>query len=332
MFLNVQAFDSDDNLIYEVNPYDYSAGTLKGKPASPALSGTEAIADELVYEVHSQSSLTGEQATFHIVLADGRSKDNRIPPKGFDVVASVERVSEPVNPVTHASDLSYYTAAEYAGGYDEQLITIVPLAARVELVLYYQGTSREFVEFLRDEINGTGNTTLTSPTPSGEAQAYVIQTDPFFAQLKAWGDTIWALWWHNHGLDGVGAALDGIVPFAMAEATYNTPSTPLVVDPVVLPTAIMNVTYPQRTLTATNGQAPYTWAIVGGSLPPGMSLTAAGVVGGKPTAAGTWNFTVQATDAVSATATLGLPITVKTGRLFPGYFGPCGICHSAAGF
>jgi len=327
MFMNVQAFDSSDNLIYEVNPYDFSAGTLKGKPASPALSGQEVYVDKLIYEVHPSSSLTGEQETLHFVLADGRSKDNRIPPKGFDVAASVARVSEPVNPLTHASDLSYFTAAEYTGGFDDQLITIAPGAARVELTLYYQGTSREYVAFLRDEINGTGDRVLTSPTPSGEAQAYVIQTDAFFSQLKAWGDTIWNLWWHNHGLDGIGTPLDGIVPIAMAESTYITPSAPLEVDPIVLPNALQSRAYRPQTLTASNGETPYTWTIVAGSLPPGLTLSESGVISGIPTTVGTWNFTVQVTDALSATATRDLSIKV----LKPGYNGPCGACHSAGG-
>ena len=67
---------------------------------------------------------------------------------------------------------------------------------------------RQHAEFLRDEINGTA-TTLP-------AAAYVAQTDPFFAQLKAWGNAIWNLWYHNHGLDGSGVRVDGIVPFEMA--------------------------------------------------------------------------------------------------------------------
>jgi hypothetical protein len=91
----------------------------------------------------------------------------------------------------------------------------------VEIVLYYQGTSREYVEFLRDEINGTAaapNFLTLQPA------AYIVQTDPFFqetmAGLRAWGDTIWELWYHNHGLDGSGASVPGIVPFEMATATW----------------------------------------------------------------------------------------------------------------
>jgi hypothetical protein len=231
MFVNIKAYFAGD-LIQEVNPYDFTIGTLKGLHlgSSPDLSPNEVYVDELVYESHPSSSLTGEDHTFHFVLGDGRSKDNRIPPKGFDKVAAAGRISEPVYPVGYDDP---YTDQEFIGGYDAKSLMIVSGADFVEVTLYYQGTSREYIEFLRDEINGTiGKTTLTSPTPSGEPQAYVIQTDPFFAQLKAWGNTIWDLWWHNHGfpLDadtpGADPPVAGIVPFAMAQATYGAAVPP----------------------------------------------------------------------------------------------------------
>jgi hypothetical protein len=218
MFVNVQAY-AGGSLIYEVNPYDASVGTLKGlphSPSSPALGGDEAYVDELVYEMHPSSSLTGEEETFHFALATGRYKDNRIPPKGFDIAGAAERLSVPA--MGGVEDANYFTSAEYAGGYDDVSLTIASGADYVEVNLYYQTTSREYIEFLRDEINGTGNLTLSSPTPSGEADAYVVQSDPFFSQLKAWGNTIWGLWTHNMNVDGA-------APFLMTSATTGTPAT-----------------------------------------------------------------------------------------------------------
>jgi len=221
MFVNIKVF-ARQRLVYEVNPYDFTVGTLTGlpnSPSSPDLATNEAYIDELVYEVHPKSDLTGEDETFHFVLATSRYKDNRIPPKGFDISKAAERICEPV---WHGeSDPNYFTAAEYAGGYDEVNLQIPFLADYISVALYYQGTSREYIEFLRDEINGTANT-LASPTPSGEANAYIIQNDPFFSRLKEWGNTIWDLWYHNHGLDGGGVSIEGIVPFEMAEATLET--------------------------------------------------------------------------------------------------------------
>jgi hypothetical protein len=211
-----------------VNPYDFANGTLKGLtyPYQPdpngvvqtpvQLGANEAYVDELVYEAKpSSTDLTGETKTFHFALATGRYKDNRIPPKGFNIDGAAARVSVPV---WHGvEDPNYFTTAEYAGGYDEVALTIPAGADNVEVNLYYQTTSREYIEFLRDEINGTGNLTLSSPTPSGEPNAYVVQSDPFFSQLRAWGDTIWNLWTHNMNVDGA-------APFLMTSATTGTPT------------------------------------------------------------------------------------------------------------
>jgi hypothetical protein len=221
MFVNIQAFSGDD-LIYEVNPYDAVAGTLKGLdyPYQPGmglnapapLGANEVYADLLVYEMKPSSiDLTGEEKTFHFALATGRYKDNRIPPKGFDIASAANRLSVPVWQGTDEPD--YFTAEEYSGGYDDVSVDISPGADLVEIKLYYQTTSREYIEFLRDEINGTGNLTLQGVGAGGDP-AYIAQTDAFFAQLAAWGDTIWSLWKHNMGIEGAS-------PVLMASATAS---------------------------------------------------------------------------------------------------------------
>jgi hypothetical protein len=61
-------------------------------------------------------------------------------------------------------------------------------------------------------------------------------------------------------------------------------------------------------LAFTGGRAPYTWALATGALPPGLILnTATGVISGKPTATGTFTFTVSLTD--------GQPVTVQSQTL-----------------
>jgi hypothetical protein len=267
MFVNIRAY-SGGNLIYEVNPYDDTVGTLKGLPGAP-LGANEERRDELVYEVHPSSSLTGESQTFHFVLATGRYKDNRIPPKGFNIEAAAERLSGPV--WEGSADPDYFTAAEYAGGYDDVSMSIPSGADRVDVTLYYQGTSREYVDFLRREINGTG-ATLSSPTPSGEPAAYIIQTDPFFSQLKAWGETLWQLWYHNHGLDGSGTSVEGIVPFEMATATWEQAGEPAVsLSP-------RGLTFGVEAIGATSGTQSVTLTNSGTAA---LGITAIGLSGGQ---------------------------------------------------
>ncbi len=66
-------------------------------------------------------------------------------------------------------------------------------------------------------------------------------------------------------------------------------------------------------LSATGGIAPYSWSLIGGSLPSGLSLdSATATISGTPTAAGTSNFTVQVSDAETppGTATAALSINI----------------------
>ena len=203
MFLNVRVFNGNE-LLHEVNPYDAAVGTLRGldpanAPSSPPLGANETHDDALVYEAKMASSLTGQTKSFHFLLGTEGSKDNRIPPKGFRIAEAGTRLAEPV--WDGVVSPGYFTAGEYAGGYDDVSLTLPAGGSRVEVRLYYQTTSREYVEFLRDEILGTA-TSLKSPSPSGEMNAYIAQTDPFFVSLRAWGDTIWQLWEHNKDVPG----------------------------------------------------------------------------------------------------------------------------------
>jgi len=70
-----------------------------------------------------------------------------------------------------------------------------------------------------------------------------------------------------------------------------------------------------QSVVASGGTPPYAWSLVQGqgTLPPGLSLSAAGVVTGTPTTAGTYNFTVKVTDNASATAQKALGIVVGSG-------------------
>jgi hypothetical protein len=54
-------------------------------------------------------------------------------------------------------------------------------------------------------------------------------------------------------------------------------------------------------LFADGGVAPYSWSLVAGQLPPGLSLTESpGRITGTPTTAGTFTFTVRVTDELGA--------------------------------
>jgi hypothetical protein len=83
--------------------------------------------------------------------------------------------------------------------------------------------------------------------------------------------------------------------------------TPIITT-TTLPAGTVGTAYDQ-TLAAT-GDTPLTWSLAGGALPDGLSLSAAGVISGTPTAAGTFDFTVQATNA-AGTDTQALNIVIN---------------------
>jgi hypothetical protein len=66
------------------------------------------------------------------------------------------------------------------------------------------------------------------------------------------------------------------------------------------------------TFTAAQGNTPYTWSVVKGTLPPGITLNSqTGVLSGSPTTPGTYTFTVQVTDVTTAAAQVQVTFAVK---------------------
>jgi hypothetical protein len=135
IWLNIKAYDDNNALIYESGVYDVPSGVLAKDE------------DIKVYEIKpglspALASALGFPAgpSFHFVLSDTVFKDNRIPPRGF-TNANFETIQSP--PVAHA-----YADSQY---WDETTYVLPPEAVFFEAILYYQGTTREYVEFLRDE-------------------------------------------------------------------------------------------------------------------------------------------------------------------------------------
>ncbi|HFT6993234.1 TPA: putative Ig domain-containing protein [Stenotrophomonas maltophilia] len=88
-----------------------------------------------------------------------------------------------------------------------------------------------------------------------------------------------------------------------AVVTIVSDDAPVVVGPTVLPTAKAGVAYSQ-TFSATGGTGSYTYAL-SGTLPTGLTFnTSTGTLSGTPTQAGTFSFSVSATDS-SPTPNMG---------------------------
>jgi PKD repeat protein len=135
MWINVKAIDAVGATIYESGAYDADTGVLSHD------------ADVKIYEIKPGISedvapVLGLEAgvSFHFVLNNQVYSDNRIPPRGF-TNAAFEQIQSPVVGYSYA-DGQFWDDTEYhlpAG------------TARVEVTLNYQTTSKEYIEFLRDE-------------------------------------------------------------------------------------------------------------------------------------------------------------------------------------
>lgn len=93
--------------------------------------------------------------------------------------------------------------------------------------------------------------------------------------------------------------------------TLTVSSCPAItVNPVTLLTGTAFTFYSQQ-LTQSGGTAPINWSVSAGALPGGLSLNAStGLLSGTPTAAGMFNFTIQALDTNTCPGTRAYTLTI----------------------
>lgn len=162
IWLHVRAVDAAGATVFESGHWDPGTGDLAEDPQLK------------VYETHPglSPSIAGALGltagpSFHFVLNDTVYFDNRIPPRGFTNAAFEEVQSPPVGTVY--ADGQYWDDTPY----------FLPQAAETAYVtLYYQTTTREYVEFLRDEnrTNSAGDDLHAAWLAAGKAAPVPMAT------------------------------------------------------------------------------------------------------------------------------------------------------------
>ncbi len=135
VWINVKFYDPGMTLVGESGSYDAGTGVLS-HDAEVKIYEIEPGLDEVT------APLVGVSpgASFHFALNNAVFKDNRIPPRGFTNAAFA---------VFGGSPVAYsYPDGQY---WDDTLYSIPGQATSADVTLYYQSTSKEFIEFLRDE-------------------------------------------------------------------------------------------------------------------------------------------------------------------------------------
>lgn len=91
---------------------------------------------------------------------------------------------------------------------------------------------------------------------------------------------------------------------------------PTIITPPTLLTGTTGSAY-SASISGVGGTAPLTWTVSSGALPPGLSLSPASassvILGGAPTAAGSYNFVLQAADATNATTIRSFSLLITPG-------------------
>lgn len=84
----------------------------------------------------------------------------------------------------------------------------------------------------------------------------------------------------------------------------------ITLSPNTLPPGVIGNPYSQ-TITASGGTAPYTFSVISGALPNGLTLGGNGSISGIPLTAGLFNFTVRATDNAACPGSLAYSILIS---------------------
>ena len=173
MWINVKVLDDSMTLIREFGGYDPLMADLTTN-------------DTKVYEVHlgldeTMAALTGLPVGkgFHFAVNNVVLKDNRIPPRGFLNQAYQEVQAKPIG--TYYSDGQYWDVTAYP----------MPIgAASVEVNVFYQTASKEYITFLRDAnvTNNDGDILYDQWEQTGKSPPVLMATAAVDVQPFATGD------------------------------------------------------------------------------------------------------------------------------------------------
>ncbi len=143
IWIHVVAADVAGSVIFESGHYDYQTGILTPDAAAKIYEIKPGL-DPLMAGI----TALPEGPSYHFLLNNRIFSDNRIPPRGFTNEAYAYIQSSPVG-------------YSYANGqyWDDTHYTLPISTDSIKVTLFYQTTSKEFIEFLRDEnvSNEAGN-------------------------------------------------------------------------------------------------------------------------------------------------------------------------------
>jgi hypothetical protein len=200
MWLNLQVHDADGGLVFESAAYDAANGVLSVDPQARVYEVLQGIFDHNGTNACDVEDGAGA-AMFHFVLNDCIAKDNRIPPLGFTPATEADPNGYELRPVPLGTYPETSPGSGILVNYDNADYTLAvpagtPLPLTATARLYYQTSSRDYMEFLRDQavangteaenamcVDGPGRPFTVGPQGSTRGQyAYDLWNDPAYGK------------------------------------------------------------------------------------------------------------------------------------------------------
>ena len=184
--------------------------------------------------------------------------------------------------------------------------------------------------------SGKGGGSVKVSVSPASATLYSAQTQQFTATVSGTSHTgvTWSATTGSVNSSGlytaptVKAQTNAVVTATSTADTSKSASASVTVNPQskqslqittgTLPEGQQGASY-SATFSATGGTSPYSWAVTGGALPPGIAMSASGNLAGTPTSTGSFSFAVTVTDSAHGTASGNFSITIASTT---GYDGP----------
>lgn len=313
------------NLVYTV--------TLDAAPNSPtsvnytvtgtATSGTDyaAVASPLLFLTGETSkTITIDPTADSTIETDETVIITLNPGTGYSVGAPNAATGTITNDDFPALSINDVTLVEGNSGTTNAVFTVSLSASSPQTVTVNYATANGTATQPADYSNTSGSLTFA---PSTTTQTITV---PVIGETVPEADETFFI--------NLSGAVNATITDGQGLGTITNDDVPVTVSPASLPNGTVATTYSQ-TITASGGTAPYGFAVTAGSLPTGLTLSSGGTLAGTPTAGGTFNFTVTATDAAGApgpfsgsqaytvtiaTPTIALPATtLANGRLGQAY-------------
>ncbi|MFV8668357.1 putative Ig domain-containing protein [Ralstonia pseudosolanacearum] len=180
----------------------------------------------------------------------------------------------------------------------DQFTYVAPPTANASSATVAHGSSSNAITL---SISGGTPTSVAVSTAASHGTATASGTSITYTPTASYSGTdTFAYTASNAG--GTSAAATVTITVSSATVSY-APASPAA--------GTVGTAYSQSVASASGATSPYTYALASGSLPPGLTLSTGGTLSGTPTSAGTFSFTVTATDSSTGTG----PFSATSGTL-----------------